>query len=253
MWIDEAALVKPLQQEVDEERTGGTPGLPRTSLTRDSLREQTYLFIRSAIVTGALQPGEIYPVKFFADRVGVSRTPVREALLDLAGRGFVEVLPNRGFRITAVTEKEQDEIAAVRSMLEVPAMGLVARLITVKAISKARLLCANTVETARCGDLPRFLETDHIFHLYLIDQCGNRRLTQMVAELRDRMHLHGMPRLAETGALVTAGAEHTELVDALAAHDERRAQEVITHHLKHLRSDWAGVDAFPRCLEDSQT
>lgn len=211
-----------------------------SALNRDSLREQTYVLIKTAIITGTLQPGEIYPVKFFAERFGVSRTPVREALLDLAGRGFVEALPNRGFRVTTVTEKDQDDIAAVREMLEVPAMGLLARSITSEAIANARQLCADTVETARRGDLPAFLEADRVFHLYLVSQCDNGQLTRIVADLRDRMHLHGMPDLVKRGTLTASGIEHAELVDALAAHDEQLARAVMRNHLKHLRSDWAG-------------
>jgi len=214
--------------------------LSSSPLSRHNLREQAYVLIRTAIITGTLRHGEIYAVKFFADRFGVSRTPVREALLDLASRGFVEALPNRGFRITTVTEKDQDDTAAVRELLEVPAIGVVAGLITSGAITHARKLCNDTIETARRGDLPEFLEADRVFHLHLISQCNNAQLTRIVAELRERMHLHGMPHLVEVGALTASGQEHLELVDALAAHDDIGAKDVMLRHLKHLRSDWAG-------------
>jgi len=216
------------------------PTLLDAPLTRNNLREQAYVLIKTAIVTGTLQEGAIYPVKFFADRFGVSRTPVREALLDLANQGLVEALPNRGFRVAPASDKDQDDIAEVRELLEVPAMGRLALSITPEAIAHAERLCDDTVLTARQNDLARFLEADRVFHLYLIGQLGNDQLTRIVAELRERMRLLGMPQLAESGRLLAVGEEHVPLVEALANHDKARAEGVMRRHLKHLRSDWAG-------------
>jgi DNA-binding GntR family transcriptional regulator len=210
------------------------------SVTRNNLREQVSVLIKAAIVTGSLEAGAVYPVNFFADRFGVSRTPVREALLDLASRGFVEALPNRGFRVVPASDKDQDDIAEVREMLEVPAMGRLALSLTDEAIDCARRFCEDTMVNARRSDLARFLQADQVFHLYLIGQLGNEQLTRIVAELRERMRLPGMPHLAETGRLVAAGEDHVELVEALADHDQARAEAVMRRHLKHLRSDWAG-------------
>jgi DNA-binding GntR family transcriptional regulator len=216
------------------------PALLYAPLTRHNLREQAYVLIKTAITTGTLQEGAVYPVKFFAGRFGVSRTPVREALLDLAKQGFVEALPNRGFRVAPASDKDQDDIAQVREMLEVPAMGRLARCITPEAIVCARRLCEDTIRAARRKDLAGFLEADRVFHLYLIDQLGNDQLTRIVAELRERMRLLGMPQLAANGRLLEVGADHVPLVEALADHDQARAEDVMRRHLKHLRSDWAG-------------
>jgi DNA-binding GntR family transcriptional regulator len=233
-------MVKNIQQHQSEIDRNDEMVLSIGPLARHSLRAQAFVLIKTAIITGTLRHGEIYSVKFFADRFGVSRTPVREALLDLAGQGFVEALPNRGFQITTISDKDQDDIAAVRSMLEVPAIGIVARLIGDAELTEARRLCRATVDMARQGNLPEFLEADRVFHIYLVSQCNNGQLTRIITELRDRMHLHGMPYLAETGALTISGEEHSELIDALALRDEMRAQDVMRSHLAHLRSDWAG-------------
>ncbi|GAC1445029.1 MAG: GntR family transcriptional regulator [Chloroflexota bacterium] len=210
------------------------------TLTRHSLREQVFILIQTGIVTRTLEEGAVYPVQFFADRFGVSRTPVREALLDLANHGLVEALPNRGFRVTATSDKDQDDIAHVREMLEVPAIGQLALSISPDAIACAEQLCNDTIRAARRSDLATFLAGDRVFHLYLIRQLGNDQLTRIVEELRERMRLPGIPQLAETGQLEAVGEEHAALVKALAIHDQARAQDVMRCHLRHLRSDWAG-------------
>src|SRR4051794_4783192 len=84
-----------------------------------SLREQAVAAIRASIITGEAEPGQIYSVRQFADRLGVSATPIREALLDLAGDGLVEAVRNRGFRILMPSEQDLDEIYRLRLMIEV--------------------------------------------------------------------------------------------------------------------------------------
>ncbi|HVA92494.1 MAG TPA: GntR family transcriptional regulator, partial [Chloroflexota bacterium] len=99
---------------------GGT-SLPE--LDRSSLRARARKAIRGSIVTGEIADGEIYPVSYFTSRLGVSATPIREALFDLAGEGLVEVVRNRGFRVPQLTEQDLDDLYDVRTLLEVPTMG----------------------------------------------------------------------------------------------------------------------------------
>jgi len=94
------------------------PGVPR----RHSVRGQVLAALRRALVDGELTPGEVYSAPALGERYGVSATPVREAMQQLAGEGAVEVVPNRGFRVAERSARDLAELAEVRAMLEVPAI-----------------------------------------------------------------------------------------------------------------------------------
>ncbi|MZE53903.1 GntR family transcriptional regulator, partial [Streptomyces sp. SID5770] len=121
------------------EHTHGEPvGLtvPR-AVRRHSVRGQVLEALRTALVGGELVPGEVYSAPALAERFGVSATPVREAMQRLAVEGAVEVVPNRGFRVTERTPRELAELAEIRALIEVPVMLRLAR--TVPAARWAEL------------------------------------------------------------------------------------------------------------------
>src|SRR5438874_13256191 len=84
------------------------------------VRDQVADALRAALVAGEMRPGEVYSAPTLAARFGVSATPVREAMLDLAKEGLVDTVPNKGFRVTAVSEKQLDEYTHVRALIEIP-------------------------------------------------------------------------------------------------------------------------------------
>ncbi|MER6873164.1 GntR family transcriptional regulator, partial [Amycolatopsis sp. NPDC000673] len=92
-----------------------------TQLQRTNLREQVLEVVRQAMVSGDLRPGDIYSAAALATRLGVSSSPVREALLTLVNQGLLEPVRNRGYRVVAMTERDLDEIYEMRLLLEVPA------------------------------------------------------------------------------------------------------------------------------------
>lgn len=96
------------------------PALPVLGGKKSSYRERVADALRAALIAGELRPGEVHSAPALAARFGVSATPVREAMLDLAKEGLVDTVPNKGFRVTAVTEKQLDEYTHVRSLIEIP-------------------------------------------------------------------------------------------------------------------------------------
>ena len=96
------------------------PALPALGGGRASYRERVADALRAALIAGELRPGEVYSAPALAARFGVSATPVREAMLDLAKEGLVDAVPNKGFRVTAVSEKQLDEYTHIRSLIEIP-------------------------------------------------------------------------------------------------------------------------------------
>lgn len=198
------------------------------------------------IVTGDFVAGQVYSAPALAAALGVSATPVREALLELAGGGLVEAVPNKGYRIVDVTQDDLDEILQVRLMLEVPAAAEVAQLGTAAGQMPRFRALANDIERhAEDGDVPSFLEADRQFHLGLLETLGNGRLTDIVSRLRYQARLYGLAELAERGELKESAQEHGKLLDAISADDPTAAAAIMTHHLQHTRGIWAGKSEQP--------
>lgn len=214
---------------------GGLPELDRTSL-RDRARRA----IHGSIVAGHVVAGELYPVSYFATQLGVSATPIREALFDLAGEGLIEVVRNRGFRVPSLSEHDLDELYELRLLLELPAVVRVARERAPLDKPLLRRLAAELVTQARQRQVVDFLWTDRTFHLEVISGLGNRRLVEAVARLRDEARLHGIANLAESGKLVHTAAEHGQLLDALESGEPELVEEQMRLHLRHTRGLWAG-------------
>jgi DNA-binding GntR family transcriptional regulator len=211
------------------------PGLA----ARVSLREQVAGALRAAMVSGALEPGVVYSAPTLAARFGVSATPVREAMLDLAKEGLVEPLRNKGFRIKQLSDKDLDELTELRMLIEVPTTTRLAGRLDAAALAELRERTAAIEAGAATGDLIAYLEADREFHLTLLGYAGNRHLVDLVAGLRDRARLYGLPRLADTGQLRASAREHTALVDALERGDGAAAKALITEHIGHVRGIWA--------------
>jgi len=210
-------------------------------LKRSSFREQALREIRAGIITGTIEPGRIYSARALATDLGVSATPVREALLDLVRDGLVESVPNRGFRVTAPTDADLDEIFELRSLTEVPVTGIVAEQITPESVQLLRREVERGIAAADAGDLAEFLDADRNFHHGILELHGNRRLGELVDGLRLQTRLYGLPTLLQGGSLSASAREHADLLEALAAGNRRQAEDVMRRHLRHTRGIWAGL------------
>jgi DNA-binding GntR family transcriptional regulator len=212
------------------------------TLARTSLREQATSSLRASILGGELEAGKIYSAQALAERMGVSATPVREALLDLASADLVEPLRNRGFRVLTVADGDLDEISEIREMLEAPAMRLVIERAAAEQLAKVDAIVDELEAAAKDRDVARFLVADRNFHLTLLELTGNRRLVREVAQLRDQTRLVGISGLAEEDKLNESAAEHRPLLEALKAQDADRAEGLMREHIHHTRGVWAGRD-----------
>lgn len=207
-----------------------------------SLREEARRAIRAGVVTGEIRSGEIYSVPSIAERLGVSATPVREALLDLANEGLVEPVRNRGFRIVVLDDQDLDEIFELRTLLEVPAVGRVAGRLDSRQLEIAQTALAELEAAAEARDLARYLTADQEFHRSLLEPLGNQRLVDLVGRLRDQQRLYGMPDLLHSASFLATASEHRRIFDAVSGGDKRLAESLMKKHLRHTRGVWAGAD-----------
>jgi DNA-binding GntR family transcriptional regulator len=205
-----------------------------------SLRQQAREALRTRIVLGQIEPGRVESVINVASELGVSVTPVREAVMDLANLGMVEIIRNRGFRVPLLTDHDLEEIFRLRTMLEVPAMVELAELADRAPVARFRELAEQLTDAARQGDLVAFLDLDRQFHLGLLELLGNRRLVAMVGQLRDQARMEGLQKLADQGELTQSGEEHLVIVEAIASGDAELTAELMRKHLTHSRGIWAG-------------
>jgi DNA-binding GntR family transcriptional regulator len=210
---------------------------------RTSLRQQVTEALRGAVVSGVMQPGALYSAPTLAAMLGVSATPVREAMLDLAKEGLIEAVRNKGFRVTELTDAELDQLTELRSLIEVPTVAAIAERYTDAWRADIDALSVDAAEIVRCaetGDLIGHVAADRRFHLNLLGLHGNAQLVEVVGELRARSRLYGLQQLAERGLLTASAAEHQQLLDLIVAHDVERARDLMALHIGHVRGQWAG-------------
>jgi DNA-binding GntR family transcriptional regulator len=202
-----------------------------SALQQDNLRVQVVRALRAALEVGELRPGVIYSGVSLAQRFGVSATPVREAMLDLAREGMVEPVRNRGFRVVEISDEDLEQVNEIRRLLEVPMMGKVAELLSPEDLDHFTALAKEADAAARSDDLIRYLEADKEFHVRLISATGNRQLTELVAGLRSKALIYGLLNLAHPEELVVSAAEHWELLAALRDRRREDVEDIVRRHI----------------------
>lgn len=213
-------------------------------LTRVSLRDQATDIFRAQIMTGELVPNRLYSIGELATSLGVSPTPVREALLRLSDEGLGHFVANRGFSVTQLDLQDLEQIVACRRLLEPPAMAQVARMEDIQ-IDVFYERAEAVTQAAVDGDMTRFLLLDRDFHLDLTALTGNDRLVSMVAVLRAQTRLYGIQRVAGSDNLVRSADEHRNLLDLIASHDADGASAAMFTHIGHVFGVWSGAEEAP--------
>jgi DNA-binding GntR family transcriptional regulator len=205
----------------------------------DTIRARVERTLGARIAAGVVPVGTLLSVPVLAEEFRVSATPVREAVLELQRRGFVEPARNRGFVVTAVDPAHAQHVAAVRELLEAPAMRTLAAICP--DLTEARAGARRIAAAAAAGELGPYLEEDHRFHLGLTALTGNPMLTAVVDDLRRRTRLPGLAGLVGSAELSESAAEHDELLDAIEAADGDRASAIMHRHIGHTTGWWAGT------------
>ncbi|WP_406430625.1 GntR family transcriptional regulator [Streptomyces sp. NBC_01589] len=213
------------------EHTHCEPPVPRVVVQRHSVRGQILDALRAALVDGELLPGQVYSAPVLGARFGVSATPVREAMQQLAIEGAVEVVPNRGFRVAERSPQELAELAEVRALIEVPVMLRLARTVDRARWTALRPLADATVAAAAVGDRASYAESDRAFHRAVLALSGNQQLVMVADDLhrRSQWPLGHNPATRRADLLADA-VEHTALLDALIAEDLTVVQSLVREH-----------------------
>lgn len=213
------------------------PSLP--TIDQPNLSDTAYRILRDQILSKAFSPRERLDLDAIGDQLGISRTPVKEALLRLEVEGLVEIIPRSG---TYVTEPDAQQIADsfdLRRFLEVSAIGEAIERLTDNDLQVLRGIVKDLGDLAatedRAGIYPGYLKLDHRFHKEIVSLAGNERLLK--AHARENLHAH-MGRIRYRNSereLDLAQAEHVRILDAVSARDVERARAEMDAHLRRAK------------------
>ena len=217
------------------------------------LRERVLEHLRTSIITGEIPEGTLVSAPTLGQALGVSATPVREAMMDLAREGLVETLKNRGFRVTTMSEKDLEDLTAMRLLIEPPSVAWAIGRIDDAGFAELERLADACLGAAEEADVQEYLRYDRAFHSLVLSHIDNPQLTELATSLRIRTRLYGLRALASTGRLEASAREHHELVRLLRAGDAEGAVRLMAAHVGRARSVWAGgVSAEELPAEASQ-
>jgi len=197
------------------------------------LRDVVCEALREAITSGILQPGERLMETQIAEELGVSRTPVREAIRKLELEGFVIMMPRRGTYVADLSMKDINEVFEIRTSLEVLAAGLAAERITEEELEQLNRLLVKISEYIEAGDLDKIVETDVAFHDILYRASRNNRLVAIINNLREQTSRFRSISLGHPGRLQETLKEHRRLVDAISQRDPELAQQMAHEHMEN--------------------
>lgn len=196
--------------------------------------EQIFVRIRNSIVSMELQPGQRIAENPLADQFGVSRTPVREALIKLSNIGFVEVLPQRGTYVTKLSSHKILEARFIREALEVAVVCALAEKCDAVMIAKLDAMIAEQKAVAATGDTLAFQQLDDDFHQMLANFVDYERVAHLIEA--EKAHLDRVRNLSlqAAGQFDLVIAQHQAIIEGIKSGDAKRAKEAMYAHLRDV-------------------
>ena len=195
-----------------------------------TLSDQVYHAVRSRIMAGALAPGTFLREKDL-ETMGVSRTPIREALGRLASEGFLERLPHRGFRVPEESLAHLLELYPIVASLELLAGRLAFDRFTAEDVSRLREINARLAEARDRGDVRAMLDFNTAFHRLITDRGGNRRLALLLDDLRSQLTRLELWYYSGPERTQRSIQQHEEIIAAVERGDRSRALELLERNM----------------------
>ena len=199
------------------------------------LRDVVFNTLRQAILRGELKPGERLMEIQLANKLGVSRTPIREAIRKLELEGLVLMIPRKGAEVAEITEKSLRDVLEVRRALEELAVQLVCEKITQEQIEELKASAKEFQNTLKDGDITKIAEADVRFHDVIYMATDNQKLILLLNNLREQMYRYRMEYLKDRQSHSVLVREHEEILNALCARDAEKALDVTIAHIERQR------------------
>lgn len=199
------------------------------------MRDQVFEKIRQAIIAGKLKPGQRLVERTLAEQLGVSRTPIREALRMLELEGLISYLPKLGAVVAQVSDAEVLEIYRIRAVLEGLAARMAAERITPEIVNKLMKKLIDIEGAARQRDLARLEREHRQFNDIIYRAAGSVRLYDMITTLVDHIHRYTKVGYSLPGRIEEATREHRRLAEAIKGKNGALAEQMAREHIDNSR------------------
>ena len=195
------------------------------------LRDVVFNTLRQAILRGELKPGERLMEIQLANKLGVSRTPIREAIRKLELEGLVLMIPRKGAEVAEITEKSLRDVLEVRRALEELAVQLACEKITKEEIRELERVAKEFQQVVKSSDITEIAEVDVRFHDIIYTATDNQKLIQLLNNLREQMYRYRVEYLKRDGVFPQLIAEHEAIIRHIENNEKEKATEVMCRHI----------------------
>lgn len=197
------------------------------------LRDVVFHTLREAILKGDLKPGERLMELQLASKLGVSRTPIREAIRMLEQEGLAVTIPRKGAEVARMTEKDMEDVLQIREALDELAVQVACDKITEQQLGNLTLVKKNIEESMQTGNLQKIVEYDVEFHEIIYKASDNPKLVALLSNLREQIYRYRIEYLKEKENYPMLIQEHEEIVTALRQRDKEHVRAVMRTHIRH--------------------
>ena len=199
--------------------------------TPPSLKHMALQALKNAILTNRLQQEQIYKIDDLAKSLGISKTPVREALLDLAGKGFVTFLPRKGIQINSLDENDIRDLYEFRAAMETSVIRHITPTITEEFIAHVEAINNDAKKCIKNNDRIEYLKKDREFHLFLVELTENEYMISALENVRDLVDWMGIKALLRKERMMEVFVEHDKVIQMLKKRDVKRATQMMEEHI----------------------
>lgn len=198
------------------------------------LTDWTYHFLKEKILNLEIKPGSQVHIEDFIEILQVSRTPIREAFLKLAGEGLIEIRPRVGYFVVDITEQEIRDLFEIREIVESRAAKKAASQLSEQELESMKKLMEESRTAVEKGDFQLYLSNEIKFHSYLQNHIQNKRLTAFMDSLNDLTHRERMLSIRAIDNIQQTLVEHQHILDGLMKRDGNMAEWYMGEHLHNV-------------------
>lgn len=199
----------------------------------DLLSKKVYHILKKEIIKGSLKPGSKVLEGRIADQIGISRTPVREAIRELAAEGFVTLSPNQGVIVRSLSIENIREVLQIHSVLEGLAARLSCEVINEENLKELENYVNKMEKLTNKKDPLAYSEVDLKFHELIVNTCRNKRLIQMRKNISDQAQRYRISSLSIPRRLKESLKEHRKILEAFKAKDPKKADSMNQQHIQN--------------------
>lgn len=195
------------------------------------LRDVVFNTLRQAILTGELKPGERLMEIHLANKLGVSRTPIREAIHKLELEGLVILIPRRGAEVAQITEKSMNDVLEVRRAMDALCVELACDRISSEELEKLKNACDAFAEAVKTKDIRAIAQADVALHDIIVQATGNQRLVQLINNLSEQMYRYRFEYLKDTSRHECLIKEHRMIYEGIKEKNKEAASQASKLHI----------------------